>query len=147
MASCARPRAPRRSSLPATRFSPSSASRACTRSSPSSPSSSFIGRSRTAPSPRGRPAEARMGDLWFCLLAFMGIMYVILDGFDLGAGAIHLVVARSDAERRLVLRSIGPVWDGNEVWLIAAGGTLYFAFPALYAASFGGFLPAAHDRP
>ena len=45
-----------------------------------------------------------MGDLWFCLLAFMGIMYVILDGFDLGAGAIHLVVARSDAERRLVLR-------------------------------------------
>ncbi len=80
-----------------------------------------------------------MGDLWFCLLAFMGIMYVILDGFDLGAGAIHLVVARSDAERRLVLRSIGPVWDGNEVWLIAAGGTLYFAFPALYAASFSGF--------
>ena len=80
-----------------------------------------------------------MGDLWFCLLAFMGIMYVILDGFDLGAGAIHLLVARSDAERRLVLRSIGPVWDGNEVWLIAAGGTLYFAFPALYAASFSGF--------
>jgi len=62
-----------------------------------------------------------------------------LDGFDLGAGAIHLVVARSDGERRLVLRSIGPVWDGNEVWLIAAGGTLYFAFPALYAASFSGF--------
>jgi cytochrome d ubiquinol oxidase subunit II len=79
------------------------------------------------------------GDLWFCLLAFMGIMYVILDGFDLGAGAVHLLVARSDAERRLVLRSIGPVWDGNEVWLIAAGGTLFFAFPALYAASFSGF--------
>jgi cytochrome d ubiquinol oxidase subunit II len=80
-----------------------------------------------------------MGDVWFCLLAFMGIMYVILDGFDLGAGAIHLLVARSDAERRLVLRSIGPVWDGNEVWLVAAGGTLYFAFPALYASSFSGF--------
>src|SRR5438552_6472603 len=138
MASCARPRAPRRSSRQATRSSHSSASQACTRSSPCSPSSSFIGRSRTAPSPRG-PAEARMGDLWFCLLAFMGIMYVILDGFDLGAGAIHLVVARSAAERRLVLRSIGPVWDGNEVWLIAAGGTLYFAFPTLYAASFSGF--------
>src|SRR5213076_3088953 len=106
---------------------------------PCSLSSSFIARSRTAPSPRGRPAEARMGDLWFCLLAFMGIMYVILDGFDLGAGAIHLLVARSDAERRLVLRSIGPVWDGNEVWLIAGGGTLYFAFPALYASSFSGF--------
>jgi cytochrome d ubiquinol oxidase subunit II len=80
-----------------------------------------------------------MGHLWFCLLAFMGIMYVILDGFDLGAGAIHLVVARSEAERRLVLRSIGPVWDGNEVWLVAAGGTLYFAFPTLYASSFSGF--------
>src|SRR5438132_644999 len=126
MASCARPTAPRRSSRQATCSSHSSASRACTRSSPCSLSSSFIGRSRTAPSPRGRPAEAHMGDLWFCLLAFMGIMYVILDGFDLGAGAIHLVVARSDAERRLVLRSIGPVWDGNEVWLIAAGGILYW---------------------
>src|SRR5207253_403605 len=114
MASCARPTAPRRSSRQATCSSHSSASRACTRSSPCSLSSSFIGRSRTAPSPRGRPAEARMGDLWFCLLAFMGIMYVILDGFDLGAGAIHLVVARSDAERRLVLRSIGPVWEDRK---------------------------------
>jgi cytochrome d ubiquinol oxidase subunit II len=54
-------------------------------------------------------------------------------------GAIHLWIARRDAERRLVVRSIGPVWDGNEVWLLAAGGTLYFAFPALYASSFSGF--------
>jgi cytochrome d ubiquinol oxidase subunit II len=80
-----------------------------------------------------------MGTLWFCLVAAMGIVYVVLDGFDLGAGAIHLVVARDDHERRLVLRSIGPVWDGNEVWLLAGGGTLYFAFPALYAAGFSGF--------
>src|SRR5579883_3189764 len=65
--------------------------------------------------------------------------YVILDGFDLGAGIVHLVAARSDAERRQVLASIGPVWDGNEVWLLAGGGTLYFAFPALYAAAFSGF--------
>src|SRR2546422_707056 len=65
--------------------------------------------------------------------------YVVLDGFDLGAGIVHLVVARTDAERRLVLRSIGPFWDGNEVWLLAAGGTLFFAFPALYASSFSGF--------
>jgi cytochrome d ubiquinol oxidase subunit II len=64
---------------------------------------------------------------------------VVLDGFDLGAGAVHLFVARTDAERRAVLRSIGPVWDGNEVWLLAGGGTLYFAFPALYASSFSGF--------
>src|ERR1700740_3649425 len=66
-------------------------------------------------------------------------VYVLLDGFDLGAGAIHLLVAKTDAERRQVLAAIGPVWDGNEVWLLAAGGTLYFAFPVLYASSFSGF--------
>jgi cytochrome d ubiquinol oxidase subunit II len=66
-------------------------------------------------------------------------VYVLLDGFDLGAGAIHLFVAKTDDERRQILASIGPVWDGNEVWLLAAGGTLYFAFPALYASGFSGF--------
>src|SRR2546422_2319521 len=66
-------------------------------------------------------------------------VYVVLDGFDLGAGIVHLLVARAETERRLVLRSIGPVWDGNEVWLIAGASTLYFAFPALYASSFSGF--------
>ena len=76
---------------------------------------------------------------WFCMLAFMLTMYVVLDGFDLGAGAIHLLAARTDEERRLILNAIGPVWDGNEVWLIAAGGVLYFAFPVLYASSFSGF--------
>src|ERR1700726_151973 len=80
-----------------------------------------------------------MGTLWFCLVAFMITMYVLLDGFDLGAGAIHLLVAKTDEERRQVLASVGPVWDGNEVWLIAAGGTLFFAFPALYASAFSGF--------
>jgi cytochrome bd ubiquinol oxidase subunit II len=77
--------------------------------------------------------------LWFVLVAFMLTMYVLLDGFDLGAGAIHPFVAKDDTERRLVLRSIGPVWDGNEVWIIAAGGTLFFSFPLLYAAGFSGF--------
>src|SRR5271154_6033049 len=77
--------------------------------------------------------------VWFCLVAIMIAGYAVLDGFDLGAGIIHLFVARTDQERRQVLRSIGPVWDGNEVWLLAAGGTLYFAFPALYAAAFSGF--------
>src|SRR5579883_3305622 len=76
---------------------------------------------------------------WFCAVAVMIAMYVVLDGFDLGAGILHLALARSDAERRAVLASIGPVWDGNEVWLLAGGGTLYFAFPALYAAGFSGF--------
>ena len=80
-----------------------------------------------------------METLWFTIVAFMLAMYVVLDGFDLGAGIIHLFVAKKDEERRVILNSIGPVWDGNEVWLLAAGGTLYFAFPKLYAASFSGF--------
>src|SRR5436190_22954821 len=90
------------------------------------------------PSP---PTEERkrMGTVWFCLVAFMIAMYVLLDGFDLGAGAIHLWVAKTDEERRQVLASIGPVWDGNEVWLIAVGGTMYFAFTALYAIGLRGF--------
>ena len=80
-----------------------------------------------------------MEDIWFCLVALMITLYVVFDGFDLGAGIIHLWVARNEEERRRVLRSIGPVWDGNEVWLLAAGGTLYFAFPVLYASGFSGF--------
>src|SRR5437588_4369728 len=86
-----------------------------------------------------RSEESRMGTLWFWLVAIMIAMYVLLDGFDLGAGAIHLLVAKTDEERRQVLASIGPVWDGNEVWLIAVGGTMYFAFPTLYASGFSGF--------
>lgn len=80
-----------------------------------------------------------METLWFCLVAVMIAMYVVLDGFDIGAGIIHNFAARTDEERRKVLASIGPVWDGNEVWLLAGGGTLYFAFPKLYASSFAGF--------
>ena len=80
-----------------------------------------------------------MRTIWFMLVAVMIAVYVVLDGFDLGAGIVQLLVARTDRERRQVLRSIGPVWDGNEVWLLAGGGTLYFAFPALYASSFSGF--------
>jgi cytochrome bd ubiquinol oxidase subunit II len=80
-----------------------------------------------------------METVWFVLVVFMLTMYVVLDGFDLGVGAIHLFVARTDDERRLVLQAIGPVWDGNEVWLVAAAGTLFFTFPRLYGASFSGF--------
>jgi cytochrome d ubiquinol oxidase subunit II len=80
-----------------------------------------------------------MGSIWFCLLAILLTGYVVLDGFDLGAGILHLWIARTDSERRIVMGSIGPVFGGNEVWLVAAGGTLYFAFPALYASSFSGF--------
>jgi cytochrome d ubiquinol oxidase subunit II len=80
-----------------------------------------------------------MGAIWFWIVAVMLTFYVIMDGFDLGVGALHLLLTRSDDERKMTLRSIGPVWDGNEVWLLAGGGTLYFAFPLVYASSFSGF--------
>lgn len=80
-----------------------------------------------------------MGFIWFWLVAAMIVVYVVLDGFDLGVGALHLFLPANEQERRATLGSIGPVWDGNEVWLIAGGGTLYFAFPLLYASAFSGF--------
>src|SRR5512146_2514863 len=80
-----------------------------------------------------------METLWYIIVALMLATYVVLDGFDLGAGIIYLIVGKTPTERAAVLRTIGPVWDGNEVWLLAAGGTLYFAFPLLYASSFSGF--------
>jgi cytochrome d ubiquinol oxidase subunit II len=80
-----------------------------------------------------------METLWFMIVAVMVAAYVVLDGFDLGAGVIYLGAAKTSVERQKIMRAIGPVWDGNEVWLLAAGGTLYFAFPLLYASSFSGF--------
>ena len=80
-----------------------------------------------------------MGDIWYWLVALMLAAYVVLDGFDIGAGIIHLLLSKCEEDRQLILRSIGPVWDGNEVWLIAMGGTLYFAFPLAYASAFSGF--------
>src|SRR3984893_6103103 len=80
-----------------------------------------------------------MGFIWFWIVATMLVAYVVLDGFDLGVGIVHPLLARSEQERQIMLRSIGPVWDGNEVWLLAGGGTLYFAFPLLYASAFSGF--------
>src|SRR5438552_250529 len=80
-----------------------------------------------------------MGFIWFWLVAIMIVAYVVLDGFDLGVGILHPFLARTDEEKQLMLRSIGPVWDGNEVWLLAGGGTLYFAFPLVYASAFSGF--------
>lgn len=85
-----------------------------------------------------------METIWFGLVAVMLTAYVVLDGFDLGAGIVSPLVARTDAERQQVLRTVGPVWDGNEVWLLAAGGTLFFAFPVLYAVSFSGFYLPLH---
>jgi cytochrome d ubiquinol oxidase subunit II len=83
-----------------------------------------------------------MAVTWYFLIAMMLVTYAVLDGFDFGAGILHLFVAKTDAERREVLGAIGPVWDGNEVWLIASGGVLVFAFPRAYSAGFSGlYLP------
>src|SRR3954469_2871857 len=76
---------------------------------------------------------------WFVVLAFTLAVYAVLDGFDLGLGAIHLLLGRTREERARLIDSIGPVWNGNEVWLLAAGGSMVVAFPNLYAASFSGF--------
>lgn len=76
---------------------------------------------------------------WFVLLAFTLAVYAILDGFDLGLGTIHLLLGRTREERARLIDTIGPVWNGNEVWLLAAGGSMVVAFPNLYAASFSGF--------
>ncbi|MCL5270393.1 MAG: cytochrome d ubiquinol oxidase subunit II [bacterium] len=76
--------------------------------------------------------------IWFVLIGVLLIGYAILDGFDLGVGALHLF-SRGDEERRALINSIGPVWDGNEVWMITAGGALFAAFPEAYATAFSGF--------
>jgi cytochrome bd ubiquinol oxidase subunit II len=76
---------------------------------------------------------------WFAIVSGMLAVYAVLDGFDFGVGIVHRLVARTDEERRTVLAAIGPVWDGNEVWLIAAGGVLFMAFPRVYATAFSGF--------
>lgn len=80
-----------------------------------------------------------MAELWFALVAVLFIGWAALDGFDLGVGVLHRLVARRDDERREVFASIGPVWDGNEVWLIAAGGALFLAFPRVLASALSGF--------
>src|SRR5262249_10197738 len=76
--------------------------------------------------------------IWFVLLGILLAGYAILDGFDLGVGMLHLLV-RDDTERRILLNSIGPVWDGNEVWLVVFGGATFAAFPDAYATAFSGF--------
>jgi len=78
---------------------------------------------------------------WFVMLGVLLAGYAILDGFDLGVGILHLCV-RKDQERRIFMNSIGPIWDGNEVWLVTFGGALFAAFPDAYATAFSGFYTA-----
>jgi cytochrome bd ubiquinol oxidase subunit II len=80
-----------------------------------------------------------METIWFLLLAGALAAYVILDGFDLGVGLLSPLVAKTDGEKRQLYRSVGPVWDGNEVWLLASGGTMFLAFPKLLATGLSGF--------
>jgi cytochrome bd ubiquinol oxidase subunit II len=79
-----------------------------------------------------------LNTIWFGLVGVLLTGYAILDGFDLGVGALHLFT-RKDEHRRLMLNAIGPVWDGNEVWLVTGGGALFAAFPEVYATIFSGF--------
>ena len=80
-----------------------------------------------------------LADIWFVLFVAIIAAYIVLDGFDLGVGMLHPFAAKEDRERRIVLNSIGPIWDGNEVWLVVGGGVLFAAFPVVYAAMFSGF--------
>lgn len=82
-----------------------------------------------------------LNSIWFLLVGVLFTGYAILDGFDLGVGALHLFT-RTDEERRIMINSIGPVWDGNEVWLVTGGGALFAAFPVVYATVFSGFYMA-----
>jgi cytochrome d ubiquinol oxidase subunit II len=83
-----------------------------------------------------------MEALWFAILAAMLTAWAVLDGFDFGAGIVQGIVAKTPKERAVILGAIGPVWDGNEVWLVAAGGVFVFAFPHAYAVAMSGmYLP------
>ena len=77
--------------------------------------------------------------IWWALLGILLIGFAVMDGFDLGVGMLLPVVAKSDSERRILLNTVGPVWEGNQVWLILGGGAIFAAWPPLYAAAFSGF--------
>jgi cytochrome d ubiquinol oxidase subunit II len=83
-----------------------------------------------------------LNEIWFVLFVIVITGYLILDGFDLGVGILHRIVAQTDKERRISLNSIGPIWDGNEVWLVLGGGVLFAAFPIVYASLLSGFYAA-----
>ncbi len=83
-----------------------------------------------------------LATIWFAICGVLLTGYAVLDGFDLGVGILHPFVARGDHERRVIMNAIGPIWDGNEVWLVTFGGALFAAFPEAYATVFSGFYTA-----
>ena len=74
--------------------------------------------------------------IWFIIITILWIGFFVLEGFDFGVGALHMFIGRSEAGRRVVINTIGPWWDGNEVWLIVAGASMFAAFPGWYATMF-----------
>src|ERR1700674_4343944 len=80
--------------------------------------------------------------IWWGLLGVLLIGFAVTDGFDLGVGTLLPFVAKTDTERRVAINTIGPVWEGNQVWLILGGGAIFAAWPPLYAVSFSGFYMA-----
>src|SRR5919201_1285797 len=80
-----------------------------------------------------------LSTVWFALIAVLWIGYFVLEGFDFGVGVLLPVLGRDDVDRRVLINSIGPVWDGNEVWLLVAGGATFAAFPEWYASLFSGY--------
>ena len=85
------------------------------------------------------PTVMELTTLWFALIAVLFIGYFVLEGFDFGVGILLPFIAKNEAERRTVVTTLGPVWDGNEVWLVLGGGALFAAFPIVYASLFSGF--------
>ena len=77
--------------------------------------------------------------VWWLLLGVLLIGFAVMDGFDLGVAALLPFVGRTDVERRVAINTIGPVWEGNQVWLVLGGGAIFAAWPPLYAVSFSGF--------
>jgi cytochrome d ubiquinol oxidase subunit II len=76
---------------------------------------------------------------WFVLIAVLWIGYFVLEGFDFGVGALLPIIGKDETDRGVMLRTLGPIWDGNEVWLLVAGGATFAAFPEWYASMFSGF--------
>jgi len=86
-----------------------------------------------------------LNEIWFLLLGVLLVGYAVLDGFDLGVGILHPFVTRGDRDKRILINAIGPVWDGNEVWLVTFGGAMFAAFPNTYATVFFRLLLGVHD--
>ena len=104
------------------------------------PASAAAGRAPRPTLPfRPSSTEVAMVPFWFAVIAVLWMGFFVLEGFDFGVGILHDVVGRDEAGRRAVINTIGPLWDGNEVWLIVAGAAMFAAFPGWYATMFSGF--------